>query len=278
MGVTRYTDAQLFATAAAPMAARSDNVATIVAGWVNWLANDSPSEEEHVYLAVFANRDVEGIALRRRDFAVRIEGSDAAAVAFARDIATDRPQLQGVVGARAACEAFAREWHARTGRASALRFHLRNHLLTRVEPIAASPGRMRPATVADTQWLIASLAAFVVDARLPDDPGHAAELARKGIERDEIRIWDDGGPLAFARATTPGADIARVGPVWTAPAARGRGYATSLCAALARELIAKGRARIDLDTDMANPTSNALYARVGFRPQYDFYHFDFVEG
>ena len=135
MGVTRYTDPQLFAAAATPMAARSDRVATIVTAWV-WLTTDVPSADERVYLATFTGPDVDGVALRRRSFGVRVEGSDAAAVAFARDIATDWPQLQGVIGALATCEAFAREWHALTGRVHVLRFHLRNHLLTEVEPIA----------------------------------------------------------------------------------------------------------------------------------------------
>ena len=61
------------------------------------------------------------------------------------------------------------------------------------------------------------------------------------------------------------------------PAARGRGYATALVAALARALLAAGRRRLFLVTDVANPTSNAIYARIGFRPENDIYHFDLVD-
>ena len=70
--------------------------------------------------------------------------------------------------------------------------------------------------------------------------------------------------------------FARVAPVYTVPDRRGRGYATALVAALSRELLARGKRRLFLTTDAANPTSNAIYARIGYRPQNEDCHFDFV--
>jgi predicted GNAT family acetyltransferase len=60
------------------------------------------------------------------------------------------------------------------------------------------------------------------------------------------------------------------------PGARGRGYATALVADLARELLARGKRKLFLTTDIANPTSNAIYARIGFRAENDDCGFDFV--
>ncbi len=279
MTVTRHSDQQAFFAAAAPMLARGVATATVLASWRDWITREPPVPAEAPYLATYADdAGAFGLAVRRRDYAVRIENSDAAAaVAFAHDIATDWPQLQGVVGTLDSCAAFARAWHSFTGRAHALRFHLRSHVLTDVNGVAATSGAMRPATATDVGWLTAALAAFIVEAGLPDDPTRAAEFAPRDIERDEIRIWDDGGPLAFARWTPAGTDAARIGPVWTTRRARRRGYATALVAALSRELLAAGRREIVLDTDMANPTSNSVYARVGFRPLYDFYHYDFID-
>ena len=90
------------------------------------------------------------------------------------------------------------------------------------------------------------------------------------------RIWEDGGRAAFAGWSDAGDGDARVGPVYTPPAMREHGYATALVAALSRELIDAGRRRLFLTTDVANPTSNAIYARIGYRGVSDFYHFDFV--
>jgi predicted GNAT family acetyltransferase len=277
MVVTRHTDPQAFFAAAAPLVARGVATATAIASLADWLASEAPAPDEDLYLATQADGAGGGIAFRRRDRAVRIENSDAeAAVAFARDIATDWPRLQGVVGTLASCEAFAHAWRELTGRACALRFHLRSHLLTDVNATPGAPGAMRPASADDVGWLIAAFATFIVEAGLPEEPTHAATVAPKSVERDEIRIWDDGGPKAFAR-WTPAGEAARLGPVWTTRRARRAGYATALVAALSRELLAAGRRTIVLDTDVTNPTSNSVYARIGFRPAYDFYHFDFVD-
>jgi predicted GNAT family acetyltransferase len=45
---------------------------------------------------------------------------------------------------------------------------------------------------------------------------------------------------------------------------------------MSRELLARGKGRLFLTTDIANPTSNALYARIGFCAENDDWHFDFV--
>jgi predicted GNAT family acetyltransferase len=64
--------------------------------------------------------------------------------------------------------------------------------------------------------------------------------------------------------------------VYTPKAKRGRGYATALVAAASHELLARGARRVFLTTDVANPVSNAIYARVGFRPVDDMVAYDFV--
>ena len=60
------------------------------------------------------------------------------------------------------------------------------------------------------------------------------------------------------------------------PECRGCGYATALVAALARELLERGKRKLFLTTDVANPTSNAIYARIGFRAENDDCGFDFI--
>jgi uncharacterized protein len=57
----------------------------------------------------------------------------------------------------------------------------------------------------------------------------------------------------------------RIGPVYTPPELRGRGYATSLAAEVSRRRLAAGRRFCFLYTDLANPTSNAIYERIGYR-------------
>ena len=60
-----------------------------------------------------------------------------------------------------------------------------------------------------------------------------------------------------------------IGPVYTPPDRRGRGYASALVGGVTRDLLAAGRRFCFLYTDLANPTSNSIYQRVGYRPVAD---------
>jgi predicted GNAT family acetyltransferase len=61
------------------------------------------------------------------------------------------------------------------------------------------------------------------------------------------------------------AGVPRIGPVYTPPEHRNRGYASSVVAALSRRLFDEGAREVVLFTDLANPTSNKIYADVGYR-------------
>lgn len=60
----------------------------------------------------------------------------------------------------------------------------------------------------------------------------------------------------------------RIAPVYTPPAQRGRGWASNAVAAVSWRFQAQG-ARVCLYTDQASPTSNKIYASLGYRPVAD---------
>jgi len=275
--IVHHTDPEAFLAAAQPVLARSAAAAAAFAAWARGL-KASPPAEAPAYLATFAHAGSFGAALRRPDGPLVFEDSDpAAAAAFAADLAVHTPQLQGVVGALPACEAFIRAWRERTGRAHALRFHLRHHMLTEVVPAPRAPGAPRVAGSGDCDWLVESQFAFLVEAGVPDNPERILAAIPRRVAHGDFWIWDDAAAVAFAGWADAGDEEARIAPVYTPPAARHRGYATALVAALAQALLDGGKRRVFLMTDVANPTSNAIYARVGFRPGTDVYHFDFVD-
>jgi predicted GNAT family acetyltransferase len=86
-----------------------------------------------------------------------------------------------------------------------------------------------------------------------------------------IMLWEDEGePVSFAGWGGRTPNGIRVGPVYTPPELRGRGYATALTAELSQRLLDGrlfdgGRQFCFLYTDLANPTSNAIYERIGYR-------------
>lgn len=142
----------------------------------------------------------------------------------------------------------------------------------------APPGRPRLADDRDVDLLAGWLRAFEREAdeqagRLPDDRS-GDEVTREEvagrIAAGRCWLWEDAQerPVALAGIAGPEHGVGRIGPVYTAPASRGRGYAGRLVATVARRMLAQG-VRVCLFTDQANPVSNRLYERIGFRPVVD---------
>ena len=275
MRVTRHTDPDAFIAAAAPMAARGEASASFFAGWAHAMKSSPPEPDRRVYLATCGDR---GAAIQRDDGPVIVGQSEpGAAVAFAEDLAADWPALQGVVGSPAASDAFARAWRERTGRAHVLRIRMRQHGLRAVADVPAAPGFVRVATEGDADWLVEAQIAFIAEAGIPDTAERVRRDLPGRIVRGDFRVWDDGGAAAYAGFNDAAPEFARVAPVYTLPERRRCGYATALVAALARELLGRGKRSLFLTTDAANPTSNAIYARIGFVPESEDLHLDFVD-
>ena len=88
-------------------------------------------------------------------------------------------------------------------------------------------------------------------------------LAR--IRNGEIWLWEvEGCPVQVTAFNPPAFGVARIGPVYTPREQRGRGYAAAATALVTRRLLDSG-ARVCLFSDLANPTSTALYERLGYR-------------
>ena len=96
-----------------------------------------------------------------------------------------------------------------------------------------------------------------------------AHLARR-IAQQRLFVWDDGGtPVAMAAGSHPIAGVVRVSLVYTPPSRRQRGSASALVAAISHRALDQGAHTCVLYTDAANPTSNAIYQAIGYRPLYE---------
>jgi predicted GNAT family acetyltransferase len=164
-------------------------------------------------------------------------------------------------------EAFAAAWTARTGATARLHQRHRLHRLgTLIPPRPPPDGAARLATAADSGLLVAWLEAFAAEA----DTHAAADAAGHIADRISYRglfLWEaDGRPVSLAGVSRQVAGTVRVGPVYTPPALRRRGYAAAVTAAASSAALDRGAGQVLLFTDLANPTSNALYQRLGYQP------------
>jgi predicted GNAT family acetyltransferase len=140
------------------------------------------------------------------------------------------------------------------------------------------PGGLRPATEDDMDLVMEWFGAFMGDA--DEQAGHPrgasahevpdrAEMLRR-LRTGWLWFWVNqaGERVHLTGVSPPSFGVARVGPVYTPPAQRGRGWASNAIAELSRRIQAEG-ARVCLFTDQANPTSNKIYAALGYQPVAD---------
>ena len=188
----------------------------------------------------------------------------AAAHALADQVLADVPDLPGVTGEAGTAAAFTGRWTEQAGTGAAPREGERIYRLDHVDPVPEASGRPRPADGDEIELLISWLDAFHVET----DHDLALDLdtvVRLRVAEGLMWVWDDGGPVALTRVTVPVGGVVRVGPVYTPPSHRGHGYATSLVAFLSQRALDDGAAALMLFTQLSNPTSNAIYRRIGYR-------------
>ncbi|MGC3002350.1 GNAT family N-acetyltransferase [Streptomyces sp. G35A] len=206
-----------------------------------------------------------------------LTGEDADALA-ALLAGLGRP-LPGVQSDRDTAAAFAGAWHRRTGARATLYQRQRLYRLGALTaPRPVPPGRPRVAREADREQLVTWYREFcdAVGERNLQRPG---EWADAHIARGGVTFWEtpDGAPAAMACLSPEVAGQVRVAGVYTPPRLRGRGYAGAVTAEVSRAALEGGAAEVLLFTDLANPTSNGLYRRIGYRPVADFAVYDFSE-
>jgi predicted GNAT family acetyltransferase len=175
------------------------------------------------------------------------------------------PDVAGVSGVPDTARGIAAAWERRTGGTSRRTFSEAMHVLEQVqEPPRPAPGTLRLPRSGDRDLLIAWMREFVTEAGLIG-AAQSEQMVDSRMGQQGLLVWDDGQPVSLVGVNPAVAGVVRIGPVYTPPQFRHRGYAGSAVAALSRRALAGGAQRCMLFTDLANPTSNKIYAEVGYR-------------
>ena len=260
------SDAESFAALAADFLAATPE-RNLLATVLNDVLTRSSSGGEPLFACGLDERDEPvAVALRTPPWPLLAHGFDCAEDAralLAEWLALDpRP---GAVGAEpATARTLAGAWEDLAGGTSQLLRKEAMHALDAVRaPARPAPGRLRVASPAERPLLIAWEEAFGEEANVASRPQAARNIdARMAAGR--LFVWDDGGAVSYLARSGPVAGVTRIGPVYTPPEQRRRGYATSAVASLAQRSLDEGSSRCMLFTDLANPTSNRIYAAIGF--------------
>lgn len=220
-----------------------------------------------IFYSVEDGGEVVGAALQTPPWPVQVS---AAPIEAARELglafAAEAGTLPGVGGPDDVPGAFAEAYATQRG----LRYHRERSSgtfeLTAVADLPAVPGRRVIAGPEHAEILQAWHVAFHDEATAHAPPVGSGSGAR-AVSSGRAHLWLDeaGVPVSYAFNNRDVEGWASLGPVYTPPGSRSRGYATALVASASQFLLDQGRPGCTLYTDLANPTSNAIYERIGYR-------------
>jgi ribosomal protein S18 acetylase RimI-like enzyme len=171
----------------------------------------------------------------------------------------------GVNGPNEPAATFGALWNAATGQRAILHDAIRLFELRELVPTTRRPaGTARRAGAGDVPLLADWYKAFGIEVNHPLGDGVENEV-RERLESGGISLWCDaaGEIVSMVGYTGPVVGVSRIGPVYTPPDHRGKGYAEALTHDVSEDLLTRNL-RVVLHTDQANPTSNALYQRLGY--------------
>lgn len=183
--------------------------------------------------------------------------------------------LAGTVGPSVIADAFSSEWRALSNGHADLHWEMTFYTVERVEASRVPAGELRRASLEDQNALIPLAIAAAKDMNLPPQEQNPAEVekrVRRNIAGARQFLWIDKGNIcaiaSYAEAFHNGGP--RIGLVFTRPELRGRGYGTAITGSVARLLLTEGQPWVSLFADKANPHSNRIYQRLGFRAELDY--------
>jgi uncharacterized protein len=281
--VTRHTEAAGFLAEAGEFLGAREPEHNLILGLSSGLLVDPLLYGEPPYFAVArGDGGIAGVAMRTPPHNLILSEIDdeAALPPLIEDVRSKFASIPGVVGPKERVAQFARAWQDATGAAASVALEQRIFSADHVDLPGGVSGEMRDYERGDRELASRWMDEFAAEA-LPEAPPWSSEEfvdRREGDPDGGLVLWDDGGPVAMAGFGGRTPNGIRIGPVYTPPELRRRGYASALTAALTQRLLGGGRRFCFLYTDLANPTSNSIYQRIGYRAVSDVDQWSFASG
>lgn len=272
MHAKRFSQAEGFAAAAGDFLLRHEALNNLPLGIMSTLHTNPGHYREPYFAAVLDRHDVVAAAIRTPPHNLILAETDRpeALALLADDAHGAFGTLPGVIGPQPLALRFMELWQERTGHSGVVQVRERIYESEAVTWPEAVGGNLRRAAEADRSLLLNWFEAFHNEA--DTGMGSPQEAARRGVERflkDDtagLWLWENQAPVCLVGSSGPTGTGIRVGPVYTPPPYRGRGYASWLTAEVTQLRLNQGYRRAFLYTDLANSTSNKIYQAIGYRP------------
>ena len=194
------------------------------------------------------------------------EQLDAAVEASVSFLLKERVIPPGVIGPRDVATGFASVWSRHTGCMLMVQMEQMIYRLDRVIDLTHPPGKLVCATAEHANLVADWVVAFSQITHDPLDIPRAQARAQEMISVSRVCLWVDKNPVSMAWRARPTRNGIVVSGVYTPPEFRRQGYATACVATLSQSLLDEGYRFCALYADLANPISNHIYQKMGYRP------------
>ncbi len=272
MQAERVASVQQFLEESLELRAREPLRTNVLGSVAGSIAAGRPWQGECFWWIVRDGAAVVGAAMRTSPFSLSLSPmSDEALDALAAAVLHVDGALPGVAGCEHQVDAFLAASGARGGPGPGAVARRLPQLLYEAPTVRLPDveGTFGYATGADVGVLVAWSNAFEVEAEgMPASDEERLARTLDAVRDRRSSLWRIAGePVSMAghaiAVDTPSGTVTRVGPVYTPPALRRRGYAGAVTGALTADILATG-SRAILYTDARNPTSNHVYQDLGY--------------
>jgi RimJ/RimL family protein N-acetyltransferase len=269
MRLVAHRDARAFLDAAGALLSADEARHNLIYGICSTLI-DAPEVYPEENLWTVEDDEVLAALLMTPPFNILVgkpRTSDALPFA-AQELHAQGVALPGSGGALPELDRFADAWEASAGVRRRLRMSQGVYAASIARLPERVPGGMREGEPRDRGLAIDWLQAFEAEAMHEDTPHlDVAEAFDRRLASSTagLAVWEvDAEPVSMCGYGGRTPHGIRIGPVYTPPELRGNGYASALTASVTQRLLDGGYAYCFLYTDLANPTSNSIYTKIGY--------------
>ena len=244
----------------------------LLLGNSSWLvAHPERIEQPPNFITIEENGKVQAAAMMAPPYnLVLTRAKRNALVEIADHMLTEKIHLPGVNGPTETSQAFAELWTKKTGRPFRLHRSLRLYQLRQVIPPPTVNGRIRLVADSDANILRGWIHKFNADIGEPQTEEDESKTFQRLLADRRLYVWEDRDLCSIAAWGGPTSHGVRISLVYTPPELRQKGYATVCVATISQLMLDSGKKFCCLFTDLANPTSNRLYQRIGYEQICDF--------
>jgi RimJ/RimL family protein N-acetyltransferase len=278
MKINYHTDVNKFLALCTPFLIEHETENNLLFGILNTLREDIHHYSKECLpelISITLEDEVKLIAIRTPPFNQLISYTENLKTIYflVDELIKRNPILPGILGFNDGALLFSQLWAERTSSKFILSMHERIYRLTKVNPKTLGPNVFTHAAIDEKDLISDWIKGFIREC-FPDTPEDAVVESTEGIEKGikgkkfyVLKVGDKPVSMVKSSGVTPNGQT--INAVYTPPKERNNGYATELVAKISQKILDDGKKYCFLFTDLANPTSNKIYQKIGYRSVID---------